>query len=431
MLKRPVARRVDGFARGPARGAGTRIATIEFRPGDRAGDDFDREQRRRPSSDRSTCAAQTAHGCRCIASGDSADATPPHDHVVAATERLRSRHRRNAANARAEHRRNPGQLGERLIPRIGKRHAAPRPGRVDPVDQDDREAVPMQPMGDRAADLVASEHDCDRRVPWFRSTLHAGFSLQVVPTRMIAAPAFPDCDTGGPRSPAAQRKRHPAVSAALDDCARPQPGQQDAGRSLRNRVKSGPCRGSSGQSRGRLTPTRHGARGSSAHGRFRRALHLRLHLGTPGCQAEALLDFLRRTESDYLYLVGDIVDGWQLKRRWYWPQSHNDVVQKLLRKARKGTRVVYVPGNHDEAARHFVGVDFGGIAIVRRGGARHRRRAPPAGDARRPVRRRGAVREVAGAARRRAVHAHAQAQPARQRAARAARAAATGRCRSS
>jgi UDP-2,3-diacylglucosamine pyrophosphatase LpxH len=87
------------------------------------------------------------------------------------------------------------------------------------------------------------------------------------------------------------------------------------------------------------------------------------HLGTPGCQAVALLEFLRRTESDYLYLVGDIVDGWQLKRRWHWQQSHNDVVQKVLRKARKGTQVIYVPGNHDEAARHYVGVAFGGIEI--------------------------------------------------------------------
>ena len=55
-----------------------------------------------------------------------------------------------------------------------------------------------------------------------------------------------------------------------------------------------------------------------------------LHLGTPGCQAAALLDFLKAYPSDYLYLVGDIVDGWQLRRRWYWPQAHNDVVQKLL-----------------------------------------------------------------------------------------------------
>jgi UDP-2,3-diacylglucosamine pyrophosphatase LpxH len=87
------------------------------------------------------------------------------------------------------------------------------------------------------------------------------------------------------------------------------------------------------------------------------------HLGTPGCQAGPLLEFLRRTESEFLYLVGDIVDGWQLKRRWYWQQSHNDVVQKLLRKARKGTAVVYIPGNHDEAARHYLGIAFGDIAI--------------------------------------------------------------------
>jgi UDP-2,3-diacylglucosamine pyrophosphatase LpxH len=97
--------------------------------------------------------------------------------------------------------------------------------------------------------------------------------------------------------------------------------------------------------------------------RFRAIFISDTHLGTPGCQAAALLDFLRVTDSDYLYLVGDIVDGWQLKRRWYWHQQHNDVVQKVLRKVRKGTRVVYVPGNHDEAARHYVGVDFGGVAI--------------------------------------------------------------------
>jgi UDP-2,3-diacylglucosamine pyrophosphatase LpxH len=88
-----------------------------------------------------------------------------------------------------------------------------------------------------------------------------------------------------------------------------------------------------------------------------------LHLGTPGCQAGLLLDFLRRTESDYLYLVGDIVDAWQLRRRWYWPQAHNDVLQKLIRKARKGTRVIFVPGNHDEIARQFGALAFGGIRI--------------------------------------------------------------------
>jgi UDP-2,3-diacylglucosamine pyrophosphatase LpxH len=88
-----------------------------------------------------------------------------------------------------------------------------------------------------------------------------------------------------------------------------------------------------------------------------------LHIGTPGFQAEALLDFLKNHPSDVLYLVGDIVDGWQLRRRWFWPQSHNDVVQKLLRRARKGCRVIYVPGNHDEFARHFVGHAFGGVEV--------------------------------------------------------------------
>jgi UDP-2,3-diacylglucosamine pyrophosphatase LpxH len=87
------------------------------------------------------------------------------------------------------------------------------------------------------------------------------------------------------------------------------------------------------------------------------------HLGTRGCKAGFLLDFLRHHESDALYLVGDIIDGWALRKDFYWPQSHNDVVQKVLRKARKGTRVVYVPGNHDEVGRQFVGLDFGQVAI--------------------------------------------------------------------
>ena len=76
-----------------------------------------------------------------------------------------------------------------------------------------------------------------------------------------------------------------------------------------------------------------------------------------------LLDFLRHTESKHLYLLGDIVDGWQLRRGWFWPQSHNDVVQKILRKARKGTRVVYIPGNHDAFGRHFLDISFGGIEV--------------------------------------------------------------------
>jgi len=76
-----------------------------------------------------------------------------------------------------------------------------------------------------------------------------------------------------------------------------------------------------------------------------------------------LLDFLRKNESEYLYLVGDIVDGWRLNRWWYWPQAHNDVVQKILRKARKGTIVIYIPGNHDEAARQYCQLTFGEVRV--------------------------------------------------------------------
>lgn len=102
--------------------------------------------------------------------------------------------------------------------------------------------------------------------------------------------------------------------------------------------------------------------GSQRH--FRAVFISDLHLGTPGCQAGALLEFLKAHPSDYLYLVGDIVDGWQLRRKWYWPRSHNDVVQKLLKRARKGCRIIFVPGNHDEFARQFVGLHFGGIEVV-------------------------------------------------------------------
>jgi UDP-2,3-diacylglucosamine pyrophosphatase LpxH len=104
----------------------------------------------------------------------------------------------------------------------------------------------------------------------------------------------------------------------------------------------------------------------AAHGalRVRTVWISDIHLGTPGCQAQALLAFLRDLRCDHLYLVGDIVDGWQLKRSWYWPQSHNDVVQKILRHARKGTRVVFVPGNHDEFARRYVAHEFGGVQVI-------------------------------------------------------------------
>lgn len=90
-----------------------------------------------------------------------------------------------------------------------------------------------------------------------------------------------------------------------------------------------------------------------------------IHLGTKGCQAELLLDFIRHIECDTLYLVGDIIDGWKLRSGWHWPQSHNDVVQKILRMARKGVNVIYVPGNHDDRVREFVGVHFGGVVVAR------------------------------------------------------------------
>ncbi|MGB3644286.1 MAG: UDP-2,3-diacylglucosamine diphosphatase [Mesorhizobium sp.] len=102
---------------------------------------------------------------------------------------------------------------------------------------------------------------------------------------------------------------------------------------------------------------------NSGERRYRTLFLSDVHLGTKGCQAEALLEFLRYHDADTIYLIGDIVDGWRLRSGWYWPQSHNDVVQKLLRKARKGSRVVYVPGNHDEFLREFYGTHFGGIEV--------------------------------------------------------------------
>ena len=90
-----------------------------------------------------------------------------------------------------------------------------------------------------------------------------------------------------------------------------------------------------------------------------------IHLGTRSAQAERLIDFLRYCEADLIYLVGDIIDFWRVKRGPHWPQTHNDVVQKLLRRVRKGVRLVLVPGNHDEALRDYIGLRFGGIEIHR------------------------------------------------------------------
>ena len=87
-----------------------------------------------------------------------------------------------------------------------------------------------------------------------------------------------------------------------------------------------------------------------------------LHLGTRSSSAAAFLDFLRDHEIETLYIVGDLIDVWQLRRGVYWPQEHNDVIQKILRAARKGTRVIYIPGNHDEFVSGFCG-EYGNITI--------------------------------------------------------------------
>jgi len=89
-----------------------------------------------------------------------------------------------------------------------------------------------------------------------------------------------------------------------------------------------------------------------------------IHLGTRGCQAELLLDFLKKNESEYLYLVGDIVDGWRLSRGWYWPDAHNEVVRRVLKMAHRGTRVVLIAGNHDEMLRPYAGMTFGGVELA-------------------------------------------------------------------
>lgn len=98
--------------------------------------------------------------------------------------------------------------------------------------------------------------------------------------------------------------------------------------------------------------------------RFRTIWISDVHLGTSGCNAKMLLDFLRSVECETLYLVGDIIDGWRLRKGWYWPDAHNEVVRRILKMAHRGTRVVYVTGNHDEVLRDYAGMGFGGIELT-------------------------------------------------------------------
>jgi UDP-2,3-diacylglucosamine pyrophosphatase LpxH len=89
-----------------------------------------------------------------------------------------------------------------------------------------------------------------------------------------------------------------------------------------------------------------------------------VHLGTKGAQAELLLAFLDRVEAETIFIVGDLVDGWQLKKKWYWPQTHTEVLQKIMRRGSQGTRIIYIPGNHDEFLRDYVGSHFGVVELM-------------------------------------------------------------------
>ena len=88
-----------------------------------------------------------------------------------------------------------------------------------------------------------------------------------------------------------------------------------------------------------------------------------VHLGSKYCRAEFLLDFLKSTECEYLYLVGDIIDLWSMRKSVHWPQSHNNVIRTILGKAKHGTRIIYIPGNHDNLIRDFAGSHFGEVEI--------------------------------------------------------------------
>ncbi|MEQ1944474.1 UDP-2,3-diacylglucosamine diphosphatase [Mesorhizobium sp. VNQ89] len=105
---------------------------------------------------------------------------------------------------------------------------------------------------------------------------------------------------------------------------------------------------------------------SNATQQYRTLFISDVHLGSRAAKAEFLIDFLRHHEAETIFLVGDIVDGWRLRRTWHWPQLHNDVVQKLLRQARKGVNITYIAGNHDEFLRMFQGTHFGGIVVADR-----------------------------------------------------------------
>ena len=111
----------------------------------------------------------------------------------------------------------------------------------------------------------------------------------------------------------------------------------------------------------------HSASGFGVRAEYRSIFISDTHLGTRGCRGDFLADFLRRTSAQHLFLVGDIIDGWRLRKSWYWDENHDDVLRQILRHARSGTKVTYIPGNHDEMFRSWlpVGVDISGIRLCR------------------------------------------------------------------
>jgi UDP-2,3-diacylglucosamine pyrophosphatase LpxH len=90
-----------------------------------------------------------------------------------------------------------------------------------------------------------------------------------------------------------------------------------------------------------------------------------LHLGSSSARAADAAAFLKHIDCSTLYLVGDVIDMWRLRSRWHWPEEHNRVVHRILKMAKRGTRVVFIPGNHDEHARQFIGMNFGGVEVMR------------------------------------------------------------------
>lgn len=102
---------------------------------------------------------------------------------------------------------------------------------------------------------------------------------------------------------------------------------------------------------------------TDAKRRYRTIFLSDLHLGTRGARSDFLADFLRRVECERLYLVGDIVDGWRLRKSWYWDAHHDEVIRLVLRMARNGTEVVWIPGNHDEIFREWLGLEIAGVRL--------------------------------------------------------------------